>query len=96
MEFLLEESEGDPLTEAELNGVVDEIRVYRDDGNGYLDGGDALAGTYSEFSPVDGVVALPFADGDLNAAVDAAQDVFFFVKLTVKPRRTRRVSASSW
>lgn len=85
LEMLFEESAGDPLTEAQLNGVVDEILVYRDDGDGFPDAGDVLVGTYSGFSPVGGTVTLPFADGDPDVAVDAARAAFYFVMLTTTP-----------
>lgn len=84
--LLFEEEPGDPLTSAEANALVEELRVYRDaDGNGAFDPGtDVLVTTVPKLALAAGVQTVPFADDDPNVRVafGTAQTFFVVAQLT--------------
>ena len=83
---LFEETDGDPLTTAEANALVESFRVYRDaDGNGVFDPAlDVLVTTVPTLTLASGVatVVLPDGDPNLQVALGAPRTYFLVVELT--------------
>ena len=79
--LLFEEEPGDPLTSAEANALVEELRVYRDaNGNGTFEPGiDTLVATVPTLALTAGVQTLTFSDGDPNVQVAFGSPRTFFV-----------------
>ncbi len=83
-ELLFEETAADPLTDGELDTLVDAVRIYHDDGDGVFtpDGPDANFHTVnSPFTLAAGVLTLSFVDGEPDAQVAYGTDERFFVAL---------------
>ena len=66
-------------TSAELNPVIDRLRIYRDDGSGAFDPADFLLATVETFDLVDGVQTVPFPDGSPIARAQFGVTPTFFV-----------------
>ncbi|MEM7052323.1 MAG: FG-GAP-like repeat-containing protein [Acidobacteriota bacterium] len=67
LELRFEDDAADPLTDAELNVLVDRLRLYLDDGDGEFEpGGDdaELFVAAGPFAPTEGVLTLTLVDGD--------------------------------
>ena len=87
LELLFEETAADPLTDGELDTLVDAVRVYHDDGDGVFnpDGLDANFHTVSSpFSLSSGVLTLNFVDGEPDAQVAYGTDERYFVALDLR------------
>lgn len=84
--LLLEEDLGDPLSTAEANALIAELRVYRDtNGNGTFDPGtDTLITTVPNLALTAGVqtIALPDGDPNLQVAFGTPQTYFVVAQLT--------------
>jgi len=82
--LLFEEGPGDPLTTAEANALVEELRVHRDiDGNGTFDPGtDVLVATVPTLTGGVQTVTLPDGDPNLQVALGAPRSFFVVVQLT--------------
>jgi len=79
-ELLFEESAGHPLTTAQANNLIENLRVYRDNGSGKFEPGtDILVTTVSTLSLVAGRQTVPFADADPNMRVAFGAPVSYFV-----------------
>jgi hypothetical protein len=85
--LLFEESPGDPLTSAQANALVDELRIYRDaNGNGVFEPAiDSLVTTVPDLSLISGIQAVPFADGDPGVEVGAPRKATFFIAAQIAP-----------
>ncbi|HEO71047.1 MAG TPA: hypothetical protein ENN80_07270, partial [Candidatus Hydrogenedentes bacterium] len=80
IELLFEESEGDPLTSAEVTDLIANLHVYRDDGDNLFDDAyDSLVTTVGSFNLVDGIEAILFGDGDPGVQVPQGTPATFFV-----------------
>jgi hypothetical protein len=84
--LLFEESEGDALTTAEANALVESFRVYRDgDGNGVFDPAlDVLVTTVPTLTLENGIATVMLPDGDpnLQVALGSPRAYFLVVELT--------------
>jgi hypothetical protein len=84
--LLFEEAAGDPLTSAEANALVENLRVYRDaNGSGVFDPGtDVLVAEVPTLSLAAGIQTVPFTDGDANVEIvfGAPRTYFVVVHLT--------------
>jgi len=87
LSLLFEATPGDPLTELELQGAVEAVRVYRDDGSGTFDAAlDALAATFTILEPMAGVIRLPLPDGPAALQqLPASAPATYFLTLELKP-----------
>ena len=76
-----EDAASDPLSTAEANALVEELRVYRDaNGNGTFDPGtDTLVATIPTLALTNGVQTIAFTDGDPNVQVAFGAPATFFV-----------------
>ncbi len=83
-ELLFEETEGDPLSDAEANALIENLSIYLDDGSGQWEVGDTLVTTVASLLLTAGVQTVTFTDGDINVqvAAEAAQTYFVVVELT--------------
>jgi uncharacterized repeat protein (TIGR01451 family) len=73
---------GTPLTTAELQALLQSLRVYRDDGSGSFEvGSDTLAVNRASGSLTlsNGELNLAFSDGNANAQVTLGTPVIYFV-----------------
>ena len=79
--LLFEEEPGDPLTSAEANALVEELRIYRDaNGNGIFEPGvDTLVASVPTLALTAGVQTVTFPDGDPNVQVAFGTPRAFFV-----------------
>lgn len=66
-------------TSAELNPVIDRLRIYRDDGSDAFDPADFLLATVETFDLVDGVQIVPITDGSPIARAQFGVTPKFFV-----------------
>jgi hypothetical protein len=85
LELRLEETVGDPLSNAEANAIIESLEVYLDDGSGIFDSGiDTLIVLTDTLNLVNGLLAIPFADSDPNVQVifDMPQTYFVVANLT--------------
>jgi hypothetical protein len=83
LELLFEETAGDPLTTAEANATIEELRIYRDTGSGVFEvASDTLVATVDTLALTAGQQTVSFTDGDANVEVAFAAPVTFFVVLT--------------
>ncbi len=80
-ELLFEETEGDPLTSAEANAIIENLLVYLDSGNGLFGAGDdTLVSTVSTLAlDGSGVQTVAFTDSDPNVQIAAGDSADFFV-----------------
>lgn len=69
------------LTTAEIDALLDSLRIYRDDGDGVFDAGDTIAANIASITLTGGVLIVTFADGDPAAQIAAAGSASFFVVL---------------
>jgi hypothetical protein len=76
-----EDAASDPLTTAEANALIEELRVYRDaDGNGTFEPAvDTLVATVPTLALTDGVQTVGLPDGDPNVRVTFGTPASFFV-----------------
>ncbi len=80
LEILFEETPGVPLTSSEANGIIENLFVYRDSGDGIFNmGSDTLVTTVSNLSLTSGVQTVAFSDGDGNVAISQGTPRTFFV-----------------
>jgi hypothetical protein len=83
---LFEEEEGDPLTTAEANALIETFRVYRDaNANSVFDPAiDVLVTSVPTLTLVNGIATIVLPDGDPNLQVahNAPQEYFLVVELT--------------
>ena len=81
-ELLFEEVAADPLSGAELDSIVSELRIVHDDGDGVFetDGSDADFHTVTApFALASGVLTATFVDGEADVQVTFGQDETYFV-----------------
>ena len=81
-ELLLEEAQADPLSDAELDSIVSNLRIVWDDGDGIFetDGSDATFLTFSApFTLASGVLTAAFDDGAAEVQVTFGADETYFV-----------------
>ena len=83
-DVLLEETAGDPLSDAEANGLLDSLRVYRDDDGGsgassFQPGEDTQVASINPLSLTAGVQTVSFTDGDPDVEVEFGTDRCYFV-----------------
>ena len=77
-DLLFESDSGTLLTSAQIDALIENLLIFRDDGSGSFDEGDALAANVSSPALVDGVLTVLFEDGDPIVRV-AAPATFFVV-----------------
>ncbi|MEM9557318.1 MAG: FG-GAP-like repeat-containing protein [Acidobacteriota bacterium] len=82
--LLFEETPGDPLSSAEVNAILDNLFVYRDDpvgaAPGVFDGADTLVTTVAAIGlDADGVEALVLPDAALDVRVAQGETATFFL-----------------
>ena len=70
-----------PLTDSQANSIIENLRVYLDDGSGALDPADTLVDTVSTLSLTNGVQPFAFADGNTDGQVMFGTDRRYFVAL---------------
>ena len=88
LEFLFEESVGDPLSEAEANSIIDSASIYLDDGDGALDTGvDTLVSQVSTLAwNASGTQTIVLNGGAVaNARVDYGTSNTYFLAVTLTP-----------
>ncbi len=73
---------GDPLSSSEANALIDELRLYRDDGDGGWDGDDTEVFTLGTLSLTSGKQEISFTDGDTGVRIPKAGSATFFVVVT--------------
>ena len=80
-DLLLEETAGDPLSDAEANALIAELRIYADDNsNGTFEPAtDILVETITSLSLTAGVETIAFTDGDADVEVNFGTDRCYFV-----------------
>jgi len=79
-DLLFEEAASDPLTSAEANAIVANLKIYKDTGSGTFESGtDTLVTTVSTLSLTSGVQTVTFADGDANVQIAAGASSTYFV-----------------
>ena len=73
LELRLTDGATTALTEAQALALLKTVRVYLDEGDGVFGAGDSLVVSTTDFSSItangDGVLTVPFVDGDANVAV---------------------------
>ncbi|MEO1087860.1 MAG: FG-GAP-like repeat-containing protein, partial [Acidobacteriota bacterium] len=70
LELLLEDGAETPLDSTQANALVESLSVYLDDGSGVFEiGSDSVVSTVDTLSLTDGVLTVPFTDGDPDIAV---------------------------
>ncbi len=88
-DILLEESDGDPLTTAEANALIENLSIYLDDGSGIFESGsDTLVTTIGSLNLTSGVQTFLFADGDTNVQIsftDGSREYFIVVEIAADP-----------
>ncbi|REK03300.1 MAG: hypothetical protein DWQ36_20780 [Acidobacteria bacterium] len=81
LELLLEEESGDPLSDAELDGLVAALRLWLDDGDETFD--TLLDSEFFALAPpytvTDGVLTLTMVDGDPNVQLALGGDVTWWL-----------------
>jgi len=78
--LLLEQANNDPLTTTEANNIIDNLYVYKDDGDGTWESGqDTLVLTLSSLSLSEGMQEITFDDGDLYCRIAATNSATYFV-----------------
>ena len=84
LELRFDDSTGTPLDSAEADAVIEELRVYLDDGDLVWDGGDTLIETVSSFSLTAGVETVGLVDGhpDVQLTPGATRTYLAVVELT--------------
>jgi hypothetical protein len=84
--LLVEETAGDPLSNAEADALISQATLHRDDGSGvYEPGNDASIATLAGFALVAGVQTLVPTDGDPGARVSANAPGRFFLVVQLTP-----------
>ena len=74
------ESVGDPLTSAEANAMIDELRIYVDDGSGVFEPAlDTLVATVDDLVLTDGAQIVTFSDSDSGVQVALGAPRTYFV-----------------
>ncbi len=82
------EAPGDPLSAAEANALIDELKVFRDTGSGVFDGADTEVATLSTLNPVNGVETLVLPDGAPGAQIPSGSSATFFVVARIAAQAT--------
>ncbi len=78
--LLLEESAGDPLSTNEANMLIENLLVYRDDGDQIFDpDSDALVEQVSTLVLTGGLLTVPITDNNANARFAIGAPATFFV-----------------
>ncbi len=83
-ELLLEKTSGDPLSDSEANAIIENLHIYQDDGSGvFEEGSDVWVTAVSDFTLTNGLLTVPFSDGDPNVQLtwDAPRTYFVVVEL---------------
>jgi hypothetical protein len=82
--LLFEATPGDPLTDSELQGAIEAVRLYRDDGSGAFDPGvDTLAAAFIGLDPTAGVV--DFYPPETLVPQASASSAAYFLTLELRP-----------
>ena len=82
LDLRFEETAGDPLTTAEANATIQNLKIYIDDGSGVFEmGSDTLVSNVVDLTLVAGRQTVTFTDGDVNVQVPVAGPKTFFVVL---------------
>ncbi len=80
IELKLTDGAGVDLTSTEANNLIEELRVYLDDGSGAFEAGaDTVVHTVSSFILTAGVETLTFSDGNANAQLPFGSPKVYFV-----------------
>ncbi|MDH3463320.1 MAG: FG-GAP-like repeat-containing protein, partial [Acidimicrobiia bacterium] len=91
LDLRLLEGPGDPLSSVEANALIDSLRIYRDDGSGVLDAGDALLVEVLDLTLVAGVETVILPDGNTDAQVLSGSTATFFVAAQIASGATGAV-----
>ncbi|MEM8964131.1 MAG: VCBS repeat-containing protein, partial [Acidobacteriota bacterium] len=83
-ELLFEEASDDPLTDIELGALVDNVRIYHDDGDGIFETDGSDINFFTESAPFTlsaGVLTATFVDAEPDVQVSFGTDEAYFVTL---------------
>ncbi len=85
LDFLFEESPGNPLTSVQANAIIENLHIYLDDNSGQFEmGSDTLITSVDTFALTDGIQTVSFSDGNPNVqiAFGVPKTYFVVVELT--------------
>jgi hypothetical protein len=80
-ELRFEDAVGTPLSSAQANALISELRIHRDDdGSGHFtSGADSAVATIGTLTLSGGALTIPFTDGDANVQVGPVDQQAYFV-----------------
>ena len=86
LEFLFDDGSGTPLTSGEANALIDQTRIWLDDGDDVFElGQDTLAATIGSLSLIAGVHTLAITDADPEFQIAAGALATYHVVLDYAP-----------
>ncbi|MEM7048303.1 MAG: FG-GAP-like repeat-containing protein [Acidobacteriota bacterium] len=91
LELKFEETEGDPLSDSELNALVDSLMLFRDDGDAIFEPttDDTLFFTQgAPFALTNGVLTLTMIDGDPHVLLAHGSDQSWWLAADISPSAT--------
>mgnify|MGYP002619894864 CR=1 FL=1 len=80
------EPNGTPYASADVNGMLDSLTVYFDNGNGIFEpGSDTVVETISTFSLTDGLMSVDFDDDDPIMRLAFGEERDYWIAVTAQP-----------